>query len=500
MCWLKRGIWKAGIAIAGMLLVLMMWVPVSAVGAYERASGLAGPGKATVQATPTEDTTVTALNKEKLVQEVQQLKSQTQTQNDWFFNNSAALIAALSAIAVAFFGLYQWRGNRNDERKKEKEAQDKDLKAQAEERFKTAVAALGDEKEGVQVGGAILLRSFLNKDDKKSYERYYTQIFDLAVANLRLPRTPPISEDPDGMPQLSEDLEATLPLTTLRQVLVVVFKEAFPLARDTLQEHDPKTQFHFQSLDATSVQLDNAYLSKADLKHAWMPQASLRKANIREAHLQGADLTGAHLREAHLQGADLTKTNLREADLTGAHLNGAHLIKAHLQGADLSIAYLTAADLRGADLRGADLRGADFNQADLSDADLTSADLRGANLSVTNLTKADLRGADLRGADLHWTKLENVLSLANANLRLVKELTKEQLEACKAKDAIIDEDTTISPGQSPVSPPSPSQSNDAQAPSAPHAQGSILTPDIGGVVPLPLNKVQSREGIPPLEG
>src|SRR5437660_5370461 len=52
MRWLKREMWKAGIAIVGMLLllVLMVWVPVSAAGAYEGASGITTP--VTVQATP----------------------------------------------------------------------------------------------------------------------------------------------------------------------------------------------------------------------------------------------------------------------------------------------------------------------------------------------------------------------------------------------------------------------------------------------------------------
>ncbi len=68
----SRDIWKAGIAIASMplFLVLMVWVPVSAVGAHERAAGLAGPVK--VQASPTEDATVTALNKERLKGDVAQ--------------------------------------------------------------------------------------------------------------------------------------------------------------------------------------------------------------------------------------------------------------------------------------------------------------------------------------------------------------------------------------------------------------------------------------------
>ena len=109
-------------------------------------------------------------------------------------------------------GLFRWFRDRRD-------AQDKELRAQAEERFKTAVTALGDENEAAQVGGAILLRSFLNKDDKEIYGRYYTQIFDLAVAYLRLSRTSHPPENPDKLSRLPKDLDTPLPLTTLSKAL-----------------------------------------------------------------------------------------------------------------------------------------------------------------------------------------------------------------------------------------------------------------------------------------
>ena len=71
MRWFERDIWKAGLTFAGilLLLVLMVGVPVSAVGAFEGGPGLARPARVTVLATPTEDATVAALNKEKLEQE-----------------------------------------------------------------------------------------------------------------------------------------------------------------------------------------------------------------------------------------------------------------------------------------------------------------------------------------------------------------------------------------------------------------------------------------------
>jgi len=440
MQWFKRGRWIADITFAGMLLFLALtvWVPVSAAGAYEGVSGLASPVIGTMQATPTEDATVTELNKEKLQQEVKQLQEQNDAQviasnkeklqheNDWWWNYGATIlssfISTLILVSGALIGFWQWRVNRDDIRAKEskdlQEAQDKDLKDKAEERFKAAVAALGDEKEGTQVGGAILLRSFLHEEDKAIYERYYTQVFDLAVAYLRLPRTPNPPEDPN----------TPLPLTTLSRALIVVFKEAFPLARS-------QNKGHPQSLDASTIRLDNAFLSEADLNQVWMRKAFLRNAELWKAHLNGADLHGADLREANLRGAYLRGADLNEANLSGAYLRGANLIEANLNEANLSGAYLSG-DLF-------------YKATDLSFAVLSRANLAGAILKDTNLYR-------------------------------VKGLTDEQLEYCKAQGALINEDSTASSSQSPVSSSSPSQSFDTQDSSAPAAQVNTLPPGIDG--------------------
>ncbi|TMF41578.1 MAG: pentapeptide repeat-containing protein, partial [Chloroflexi bacterium] len=66
---------------------------------------------------------------------------------------------------------------------------------------------------------------------------------------------------------------------------MVVFKEAFPLARSQ-NKGGPR------SLDATGIQLDNAYLALADLKRVRMSKASLRKANLSSANLSSANLRG----------------------------------------------------------------------------------------------------------------------------------------------------------------------------------------------------------------
>ena len=349
MRWLKRNLWRTGIAIAGMLLLLMLmaWISVVAAGAHEEASG--STRSVTALATPTEDATVTALNKEKLAQEVEQLKEQNKPGLlEWLRTNASILLSTLVVVIGALIGLWRWLGDRRDEHEKRREDQHTEQEKRAEERFQSAVTGLGDEKEGARIGAAILLRTFL----RPGYEQFYTQTFDLAVANLRLPRTPHPPEDPN----------TPLPLTTLSQALIVVFREAFPLARNQ-NKRSP------ESLDATGIQLDNAYLRGADLKQVWMPQASLRKVD--------------------LSGADLSRAKLNEADLNRTYFNGARL--------------------SGADLRGADLRGADLSWAKLSGAYLSEADLNGTNLSEADLSEADLRGANLRGVvGLTKGQLENL--------------------------------------------------------------------------------------------
>jgi uncharacterized protein YjbI with pentapeptide repeats len=506
----KRDMWKAGIVIAGMplLLVFMMWLSVPAAGAQERASGSATPGTVTVQATPTEDATVTALNKEKLMQEVQQLQqSNNRGLGNWLWSNAATVLSSfLSTLVVvigALIGFRQWSVSRKDTQEKEADArkasQTKELEdhkaereKRAEERFQATVIGLGNEREEAKISAAILLRTFLRPD----HEQFYTQTFDLAVAHLRIPRTHRGVLIKDYQPLGTGN---ALPLTTLSQALIVAFKESFPLARKRMKEEDP--HFNPQSLDASDSQLDKANLNYADLEQAWMPGASLREANLFKANLIGANLAGANLSRANLIEAKLNskETSLNGANLSGANLNKADLSQAYLIGTDLSQAYLSEANfskvsLLGANLGGADLGGANLSQADLTQANLIESRLFGANLSESHLNGTDLSNSDLRyanlgkafladanlsGADLSSASLfDTATSLERADLRGVKGLTKEQLKAYKAKGAIIDEFSMTSSSQSPDSPSPPSQSDNTQAPSTPPAQESTPTRDL----------------------
>jgi uncharacterized protein YjbI with pentapeptide repeats len=574
MRWFKKRPWNVGLVRISMLFLLscLTLIPLSTASAYQGTLRVATPTTIKVQTTPTVDATVTALSKEQLAQQV---AMQQHTWGNWLWSNAATIFSSfLSTLVVVIgtlFGLWQWHRNRQDTADKELKDRQSERDKRAEERFQSAVVGLGSEKEGAKIGAAILLRTFL----RPGYEQFYTQAFDLAVANLRLPKTDHASENPNGTSHSLEEANILTP-PTLNQALTVVFKEAFPLAREWIrkQQKSELTSLHkinvsigskpassvekwlgHQSLDATGIQLDNAFLARADLKEGWMPQASLskanlwgadlREANLRRANLLGVDLCGANLRGADLQeanlrgavffGADLRDTDFAEADMREARLFGAKLgrnnfWKANLSRADLQIgeiakdveemfikgeiggvnlreanlawATLSATKLNGADLSGACLSGAELIRADLVGANLSGADLRGADLSSACLSMANFKGTDLSGAKLGGTDfsrdkaprildrltvtgIEGALLLEDADLRGVKGLTQEQLVACKAKGAIIDEDLTTNASQSTAAPSSPSQSNGAHTPSVAPVQVGAPPPDLDGSNTVP---------------
>jgi uncharacterized protein YjbI with pentapeptide repeats len=411
MRWLTSERWKAGLALAGMLLllILMVWVPVSVAGAQERASGLATPGTGTVQATPTVDPTMAALQKEQLAQQVDKLKQD----NSWAWLSPVSTIlgplATIGTILVGIFvarnNLLQWSKNREDEQKKRADDQRIEQEKRDEERFQKVVEGLGSERTEAKVGAAITLRTFL----QPGYERFYRQAFDLAVAHLRLRKAEASASGPPSSPapvlivpkgDLRQEQQspptASISLDSLSQALITVFKLSFPLAREELK----KTHAQFeppQLLDATDVQLDHAFLAGADLAQAWLERASLREAD---------------LSLAQLEKATLYKAQLEGARLLGSQLKGAHLSLSQLKEANLYKAQLEEANLLGSQLKGATLHGAQLERTNLS-----YAQLEGANLTEANPEDA---------ASLDGTKMNGVTGL-----------TPEQRERCIEKGAIF---------------------------------------------------------------
>lgn len=358
MCWLKRDVWKAGIALAGLLLLLifLIWVPASSVSATERTSVLAIAGTPTVQVTPTEDATVAALNKEKLQQDIAKDKSdiaKDESDRFWAWTGSGTIIIGIVSAIFTYYQFYRSRLESHDAQAREREDRLAEREKRAEERFQEVVKALGDENVGARVEAAILLRTLFL--EQYAYGLLNRQVFRVAVANLRLRHI---------NPNIPEQLDP------LSQELITILKESFPLIRSEWEARQ-----NLRSLDASGIQLDSAYLAQSDLSGIQMPNAFLRRA----------DLSGANLNEANLSGASLSEANIEDA--------------------------------------------------------------------------LSLQGTDLRGA---------------------KGLTKEQLVACKAKGAIIDEDAITDSSHVSVSPPASEPSNSMQVPSASPAQVNTPAPSTYG--------------------
>ena len=67
-----------------------------------------------------------------------------------------------------------------------------DRKKRDEDRFQTIVSDLGSDNIATRTGAAVLLGIFLDPQYKESYQRFYEQIFTVAVAHLR---NRPVNQD-----------------------------------------------------------------------------------------------------------------------------------------------------------------------------------------------------------------------------------------------------------------------------------------------------------------
>lgn len=142
------------------LLLFSTWILITSAGANEKASShtLTGAVMVGIQDTPTADPKRAALEKEKLVQEINQLKNQSA----WAWTNLVAPFTFLVGIVTAIFGSIGWLRDRRTERNK-----------RSEERFQFVVTNLGNREIEARINAAIMLRTFLRSD----YEQFHRQVF-----------------------------------------------------------------------------------------------------------------------------------------------------------------------------------------------------------------------------------------------------------------------------------------------------------------------------------
>jgi hypothetical protein len=174
----------------------------------------------------------------------------------------------------------------------------------------------------------------------------------------------------------------------LTSVLATVLVESFPLARGELATEEEKPK--------------NWELARP----IWHVHRYLDAKNI---VVPGVTISAVDLRYATLDGAILSSTTMSGSDLSGAHMDHANFSNAYLLNAKLT---------------GAQCSNATFTGAYLGNADLTGANLTGANLTGANP--------------------QHAASLERTSMRYVTGLTTSQRAACKAKGALLDDETPAS--------------------------------------------------------
>jgi hypothetical protein len=138
------------------------------------------------------------------------------------------------------------------------------------------------------------------------------------------------------------------------------------------------------------------------------------------------------LSNAHLEGA-----NLRHAILTRAVLRNAHLSNAKLESANLAEADLSAADLLGADFTDANLRGADLGDAKLTQTGFKRADMRDADLHGITLEYSYFAGTKLDGANMESIRqVKEAFGLETAQLFAAKSLRCATLPEAREREIV----------------------------------------------------------------
>jgi Pentapeptide repeats (8 copies) len=201
---------------------------------------------------------------------------------------------------------------------------------QITERFTRAIDQLGSAQPEVRLGGIYALERIAK--DSPADRRTVVAV----LAALVRTHAPWMVGAPNGPEHPSATVDERLPWLEHRAVDVQA-------ALWVLSRRPP-------SRDPLQLYLSRVDLRAAFLRDARLPNTALRHANLARALMPGIDLSRS----------DLEDTDLRNTDLRAAQLTHASLYKAHLQNADLGGANLQRADLRGANLQGANLQGADL--------------------------------------------------------------------------------------------------------------------------------------------
>jgi hypothetical protein len=142
-------------------------------------------------------------------------------------------------------------------------------------------------------------------------------------------------------------------------------RQAIQIALNTLKSRNPQDDNKGKKEDEADriIGLAATNLKSYDLSNGKFPKASFDYSN--------------------LDNAILTRANLKGSFFIGSSLKGANL-----ENVDLSEAHVKGSDLAGADLSGADLSNSNLKKTNFFRANLKNVDLTGSNITEQQITQA----------------------------------------------------------------------------------------------------------------
>lgn len=319
-----------------------------------------------------------SLQQEKLREEIKQLQLSNQGQEglSGFIRAYGGMLTGLGAVIGALLAVRKYSNQRKDERKAEQNQREKDMEQQkidaelrADEAFTRVIAGLATEKPYERVAAAAGLWTFT----EPAYEKYWPQIYRLALANLKL------GGDDETSRQLVDVFTTVLKLLPAPHEIDTDFSRAY-LARADLSGLRDASET--KDVDGESTTLKSASNGKSANNSKSLRGFDFSSANLSDADLRNSDLTGAtgtevDIRRARLSGpsASLETVRFQKARADGAIFQQGRLVNAHFEYAELTNAQFQQARLQGAHFENASLHGARFEEADIADARFTGATL-----------------------------------------------------------------------------------------------------------------------------
>lgn len=369
------------------------------VGATAQA-GAATPAPSVSAATDQPAPTTAELERQKLEEEVRQLRLTNSQAEGWLGGllPFAPFVTVLIAVATLGAALYkqstdlaaarlaaeteaaQWRADfalqqeaeaaKNEQWRQEFLRQQQLDRAAAEQeelgRFDETLsrvsAQISSDNPGLSLNGAAALGLFL----KPRYLELHADLLRIIIANLKATPTAEVAD------LLRDDLARVLGLLFAGGQPNPDVPSPVDLTRLNLNRLD----LHGLKLpDGLILDLAYATLENADLSEMTMARAQGLQATLDGARFSRTIMNEARFNEAHaiVKPVHFHETTLVSATFDGAHLPGAEFQRAHLQGTKF----------RHCDLRGARFEGANVNDAYFQGADLDEAAKRSIALGRT---------------------------------------------------------------------------------------------------------------------